>query len=185
MGTRVQRFSLGLDIGGTFTDIVVYDWVTGAQSSHKELTTHEDPSKGVMTAIDRVLAENAIPPGSITRVVHATTLFTNALIERKGAVTGLITTQGFRDTLEIGRERKYELYNIRIRKPEPLVPRDRRLEVPERMLVDGSIHTPLDERALLAATERLLAAGVTSLALVFLHAYANPQHEALALRPHI
>ena len=114
-GARVQRFSLGLDIGGTFTDIVVYDTMTGAQSSHKELTTHDDPSKGVMTAIDRVMTGNAIPAAAITRVVHATTLFTNALIERKGAVTGLITTRGFRDTLEIGRERKYELYDIHIR----------------------------------------------------------------------
>ena len=130
----MQRFSLGIDIGGTFTDIVVYDWVSGAQASHKELTTHDDPSKGVMAAIDRVMAASAIPAGAISRVVHATTLFTNALIERKGAVTGLITTQGFRDTLEIGRERKYELYDIAIRKPEPLVPRDRRLEVAGRQV---------------------------------------------------
>ena len=176
----MQRYSLGLDIGGTFTDIVVYDTVTGAQSSHKELTTHDDPSRGVMTAIDRVIRENAIPAAAITRVVHATTLFTNALIERKGAITGLITTEGFRDTLEIGRERKYELYDIHIRKPEPLVPRDLRLEVAERMLVDGRVHLALDEKALLQATERLVSAGVTSLALVFLHSYVNPRHEAQA-----
>ena len=131
----MQRYSLGIDIGGTFTDIVVYDTATGAQASHKELTTHDDPSKGVMAALDRVIAEHRIPATAISRVVHATTLFTNALIERKGAVTGLITTQGFRDTLEIGRERKYELYDIRIQKPEPLVPRNLRLEVPERALV--------------------------------------------------
>ncbi len=177
----MQRYSLGIDIGGTFTDIVVYDWVTGAQASHKELTTHDDPSKGVMAAIDRVIAGHGIATAAISRVVHATTLFTNALIERKGAVTGLVTTQGFRDTLEIGRERKYELYDIRIQKPEPLVPRDLRLEVPERMLVDGSVRLPLDERALLTATEQLVKAGVTSLALVFLHSYANPSHERQAV----
>ncbi len=176
----MQRYSLGIDIGGTFTDIVVFDTVTGAQSSHKELTTHDDPSKAVMTAIERVISGNAIPANAITRVVHATTLFTNALIERNGAVTGLITTMGFRDTLEIGRERKYELYDIHIRKPEPLVPRDRRLEVQERMLVDGRVHTPLDLDALLVATERLVTSGITSLALVFLHSYANPRHEAEA-----
>ncbi len=176
----MQRYSLGIDIGGTFTDIVVYDTATGSQASHKELTTHDDPSRGVMAAIDRVVAEHSIPPGGVARVVHATTLFTNALIERKGAVTGLITTQGFRDTLEIGRERKYELYDIAIQKPLPLVPRDRRLDVPERMLVDGRVHTPLDEVALLRATEQLIAKEVTSLALVFLHSYANPAHEQKA-----
>ncbi len=177
----MQRYALGIDIGGTFTDIVVYDTATGAQASHKELTTHDDPSRGVMAAIDRVLAAGGIPPAEIARVVHATTLFTNALIERKGACTGLITTQGFRDTLEIGRERKFELYDITIRKPEPLVPRNLRLEVPERVRVDGSVLTPLDETALLDAAGRLVAEGVTSLAIVFLHSYANPAHEQQAL----
>ena len=146
-----KRFGLGIDVGGTFTDIVVYDAVSGRQASHKELTTHDDPSEGVMAGIDRVLRESAIAPADIGRLVHATTLFSNALIERKGAPTGLITTRGFRDTLEIGRERKYELYDIRIVKPAPLVPRRLRLEVPERMAVDGSVRTPLDEDAVLAA----------------------------------
>ena len=177
----MQRYSLGIDIGGTFTDIVVYDMETGAQSSHKELTTHDDPSKGVVSAIDRVLAQHGIAPAGIARVVHATTLFTNALIERKGARTGLITTEGFRDTLEIGRERKYELYDIMIRKPEPLVPRDLRLEVPERMLVDGTVRIALDVKVLLEKAEHLVARGVTSLAVVFLHSYANTQHELMAI----
>ena len=114
-------------------------------------------------------------------MVHATTLFSNALIERKGAPTGLITTKGFRDTLEIGRERKYELYDIKIVKPAPLVPRHLRLEVPERLAVDGSVRTPLDEGAVLEAAARLAAEGVTSLAIVFLHSYANPAHERRAL----
>ena len=118
----MQRYGLGIDIGGTFTDIVIYDTKTGRQASRKELTTHGDPSDGVMTGIDRLISEG-IPASEIGRVVHATTLFTNALIERKGAVTGLLTTEGFRDTLEIGRERKYELYDIHITKPRPLVPR--------------------------------------------------------------
>ncbi len=177
----MQRYSLGIDIGGTFTDIVVYDMATGRQSSHKELTTHGDPSDGVMAGIDRVIREHQIPPGGISRVVHATTLFTNALIERKGAVTGLVTTQGFRDTLEIGRERKYELYDLTIQKPKPLVPRDLRLEVPERIMFDGTVRTPLDREALVRAADELVAKGVTSLAIVFLHAYANAAHERAAV----
>jgi N-methylhydantoinase A len=175
------QFGLGIDVGGTFTDIVVYDAATGRQASHKELTTHDDPARGVMTGIDRVLPESAIAPSDIGRLVHATTLFSNALIERKGAATGLITTKGFRDTLEIGRERKYELYDIRIVKPAPLVPRHLRLEVPERMAVDGSVRIPLDEGAVLEAAARLTAEGVTSAAIVFLHSYANPAHERRAV----
>ncbi len=177
----MQRYSLGIDIGGTFTDIVVYDPSSGRQSSHKQLTTHGDPSDGVMAGIEHVIAEHAIPPAEISRVVHATTLFTNALIERRGAVTGLITTRGFRDTLEIGRERKYELYDLAIRKPAPLAPRDLRLEVGERLRVDGSVLEPLDEAGVIAAADALVARGVTSVAIVFLHSYANPRHELAAL----
>jgi N-methylhydantoinase A len=175
-----KRLGLGIDVGGTFTDIVIYDAAAARQAAHKELTTHDDPSRGVMAGVDRLLRESGIAPADIGRVVHATTLFSNAVIERKGAKTGLITTRGFRDTLEIGRERKYELYDIRIVKPTPLVPRHLRLEVPERMAVDGTVRMPLDEGALLAASEELAADGVTSLAIVFLHSYANPCHEARA-----
>jgi N-methylhydantoinase A len=112
--------------------------------------------------------------------VHATTLFSNAVIERKGAPTGLITTKGFRDTLEIGRERKYELYDIKIVKPAPLVPRHLRLEVPERIAHDGSVRLALDEEAVVEAAEKLIAEGVTSAAIGFLHSYANPSHERRA-----
>ncbi|HJU29867.1 MAG TPA: hydantoinase/oxoprolinase family protein [Hyphomicrobiaceae bacterium] len=175
-----KRYGLGIDVGGTFTDIVIYDAATGRQASRKELTTHGDPSRGVMTGIDRLLRESDIASRDIGRLVHATTLFSNAVIERKGAPTGLITTQGFRDTLEIGRERKYELYDIRILKPAPLVPRRLRLEVPERIGVDGRVRVPLDEAALLQAAARLEAEGVASVAIVFLHSYANHAHERRA-----
>src|SRR5215468_3759640 len=117
-GEVVKRLWVGIDVGGTFTDIVVYDAATGRQASHKELTTHADPARGVMAGIDRLAAAGQIALAEIGRVVHATTLFSNAVIERKGAPTGLITTKGFRDTLEIGRERKYELYDIFIEMPE-------------------------------------------------------------------
>lgn len=175
-----QTHALGIDIGGTFTDIVVYDRATGRINKGKELTTPDDPSRGVLTGLKKLLA-NDVAPESLYRIVHATTLFTNALIERKGARTGLITTKGFRDVLEIGRERKYELYDIHIAMPKPLAPRDLRLEVTERIAHDGSEVTPLDEAELLLQVDALIAKGVESVAIVFLHAYANPAHEDAAL----
>jgi hypothetical protein len=135
----VATYSLGIDIGGTFTDIVVYDQDDGRQVSRKVLTTHDDPARAVAAGLAAVLAEGGLDPGRFTRVVHATTLFTNALIERTGAPTGLITTAGFADTLEIGRERKFELYDLNIAKPEPLVPRNLRLEVTERLRADDLV----------------------------------------------
>ena len=177
-----MSYSLGIDIGGTFTDLVVYDHARGRQLSRKVLTTHEDPARAVVAGVAALLERDRLSPAEFTRVVHATTLFTNALIERQGAPTGLLTTAGFADTLEIGRERKFELYDLNIVKPEPLVPRDRRLEVPERVRADGTVLTPLDTRRLQAQARRLAAAGVTSIAIVFLHAYANPRHEAQAAR---
>jgi N-methylhydantoinase A len=178
----VPSYSLGIDIGGTFTDIVIYDHESGRQWSRKILTTHDDPARAVAAGVAALLGEGRLEPRDFTRVVHATTLFTNALIERKGAVTGLITTDGFADTLEIGRERKFELYDLDIAKPEPLVPRNLRLEVAERMRPDGSVRHPLDGAEVAARARALVKAGATSIAIVFLHAYANPEHEALAAR---
>jgi N-methylhydantoinase A len=172
--------SLAIDIGGTFTDIVVYDHVRAESLAHKELTTPEAPHKGVVSGIRRLFTQHEIPYSAVTRVVHATTLFTNALIERKGAMTGLITTAGFRDTLEMQREHKYELYDLFIELPKPLVRRALRLEVEERTNVDATIAIPLDEEGLLAAAKTLRDAGVTSVAVVFLHSYANPKHERRA-----
>jgi N-methylhydantoinase A len=175
------KFGLGIDIGGTFTDIVLYDGAARIQFSHKQLTTPEDPTEGVMTGIAHLLQGARIDPGAIFRVVHATTLFTNALIERRGAKAGLITTAGFRDVLEIGRERKYELYDITIQKPVPLIPRHLRAEIPERMDVSGAVVVPLDEDALVETARELVAKGATSLAIVFLHSYTNPAHELRAI----
>ena len=176
----MMRLGLGIDVGGTFTDIVAYDAATGRQYSHKELTTQADPAHGVMAGLARLLADNDIAASAIARVVHATTLFSNALIERKGAATGLITTEGFRDILEMGRERKFELYDINIVKPAPLVPRHLRLEVEERIAADGSVRLPLDEDGVLRAAAELEAEGVRSLAVTFLHSYANTSHERRA-----
>jgi N-methylhydantoinase A len=178
----VPQYALGVDIGGTFTDLVVYDHETGRQWSRKVLTTHDDPARAVAAGVGAILREGGLEPRRFTRVVHATTLFTNALIERKGARTGLLTTEGFADTLEIGRERKYELYDLGITKPEPLVPRDLRLEVAERVGADGRVRRRLDARDVAAKARRAVAAGAESLAIVLLHAYANPRHEAEAAR---
>ena len=179
-----KSHALGIDIGGTFTDIIVFDQATGQVHKAKELTTHDDPARGVITGVKKALngAGAQIPASEIYRTVHATTLFTNSLIERKGAVTGLITTEGFRDALEIGRERKYELYDIFIAKPAPLAPRNLRLEARERIDAQGNPVTPLDETSVLKAAKALVGAGVESLAIVFLHAYANPAHEKAAAK---
>ena len=174
--------SLGIDIGGTFTDLVLYDHASGRQLARKVLTTHDDPVRAVTAGVDALLREGGVDSAGVGRVVHATTLFANALIERTGAVTGLLTTEGFRDTLEIGRERKYELYDLAIAKPEPLVPRRLRLEVAERVGPDGAVRRPLDREGLLLRADELAAAGAASIAVVFLHAYANPAHEAEAVR---
>jgi N-methylhydantoinase A len=176
----MPRYSLGIDIGGTFTDLVVYDHARGRQLNRKVLTTSDDPSRAVADGVAGLLGAAAVDPADVGRVVHATTLFTNALIERRGAATGLITTAGFADALEMGRERKYELYDVNIERPAPLVPRHLRLEVAERLRADGSVREALDEAALVARAEELVRAGVASLAIVFLHAYANPRHEARA-----
>ena len=184
----MARYSLGIDIGGTFTDLVIYDHESGVQVNRKLLTTHDDPARAVAAGVRALLDAGhdvtAAPRrgDDVTRVVHATTLFTNALIERRGAPTGLLTTAGFADTLEIGRERKFDLYDLNIEKPAPLVPRHLRLEVRERMGADGRVRLRLDAKDVEAGARKLVSAGVTSIAIVFLHAYANPTHEAQAAK---
>ncbi|CAN5859593.1 hydantoinase/oxoprolinase family protein [soil metagenome] len=169
--------SLGIDIGGTFTDVVIHDPRDGRAIIWKESTTPDDPARGALEGTRRVLEKAGARPEQIGRVVHATTLFTNALIERKGAKTGLLTTAGFRDVLEIGRERKYELYDLFIEMPKPLVARPWRREATERLAQDGTVEIALDVDAALAEVADLVKQGVESLAICFLHAYANPAHE--------
>jgi N-methylhydantoinase A len=169
--------SLGIDIGGTFTDVVIHDPRDGRAVIWKESTTPDDPSRGALEGTRRVLEKAGARPEQIGRVVHATTLFTNALIERKGAKTGLLTTAGFRDVLEIARERKYELYDLFIEMPKPIVPRPWRREAIERLAADGSVEKKLDIDAALKEVAQLVEQGVESLAICFLHSYANPAHE--------
>ena len=170
-------YRVGIDIGGTFTDLILMDEATGERAIGKVLTTPQDPSVGAMQGLRELLDARGIRAADITHVIHGTTLVANALIERKGARAGLITTRGFGDVLEMGREKRYDIYDLFLEMPEPLIPRPHRMEVTERVLADGAVRTPLDERDARAAAERLAAAGVESVAVCFLHSYRNPAHE--------
>lgn len=169
--------SLGSDIGGTFTDLVIIDDATGKIDIEKVLTTPSDPSlaieRGLQTLDDRI--KNCIAEASL--LVHGTTLVINAVLERKGAVTGLITTRGFRDVIEIGTEKRYDGNDLQLDLPEPLVPRPLRLEADERMHASGVVLKGLDEQSVVKAVETLLAKGAKSIAVCLINSFANPLHE--------
>lgn len=169
---------VGIDVGGTFTDLVAV--VDGRVVIGKVLSTGNRPADGLLEVLRDTLDAEGIDPGRVSQVVHGTTLVTNTLLERRGADTGLITTDGFRDVLEIRREHRFELYDTRLRLPEPLIPRDRRREVGQRTLADGTALIPLDHDAVRELAADLLAAGVKSVAIVFLHSYVDPSDEVLA-----
>jgi len=166
---------LAIDIGGTFTDVVLDE--DGQRHTAKVLTTPERPADGLMQGVDRILEQSGIGPERIDLVVHGTTLATNALIERKGAKTALITTKGHRDTLEMAFENRFDQYDIQAERNPPLIPRALRFEVNERMSYRGEALTPLDEGTVAALIAALQAAQIDSVAVGLLHAYANPAHE--------
>jgi len=168
---------IGVDIGGTFTDLVWVDDATGAVQVGKLLTTPKDPSQAVEQGVVTLLSDAGGAAADVRSVIHGTTLATNALIERKGARTGLLTTAGFRDAVEIGHEGRYDMYDIFIDSPAPLVPRHLRLEVTERMAADGRVLVPLQDGSARAAIARLRDAGAEAIAICLLHAYRNPVHE--------
>ena len=168
---------LGVDIGGTFTDLVALDEDSGAMRVGKVLTTAKDPAHGVEQGVQSLLDEAGLAAARVRAVAHGTTLATNALIERKGARTALLTTEGFRDALEIRREGRYDMYDLLIDPPAPLVPRHLRWEIPERLLPDGVVLRPLDESAARRAIGELVDANVEAVAICLLHAYLNPAHE--------
>ncbi|GBQ27349.1 hydantoinase/oxoprolinase family protein [Gluconacetobacter azotocaptans] len=170
-----SQIRLAADIGGTFTDIVLE--TPRQRLTRKVLTTPRVPENGVMTGLELVLADAGLGFQDVTAFVHGTTLATNAIIERRGARTALIGTDGFRDILEIGTESRFNQYDLMLQKPRPLVPRELRFTVPERMDARGTIQRPLDEQAVRALIPRLEAAAIESVAITFLHAYANPAHE--------
>lgn len=174
-----RRYRLGCDIGGTFTDFVLHDEETGGLTIHKCLTTPADPALAVEQGVGELAARVGGMIGELGEVIHGTTLVINAILERKGARTGLLTTAGFRDVLELGREIRYAPYDIFAEFPEPLVPRHLRLEVDERMRADGSVLRPLDPAHARAVVRALLGLGVESVAVCLLNAYVNPAHERL------
>ncbi len=171
------RYRFGFDIGGTFTDFVLIDSLSGKVRTHKVLTTPEAPSRAVMEGW-RFLLDAADATGSdVETAIHATTLITNALLEGKGATTALITTRGFRDILELRREMRYDIYDLEISLPEPLVPRYRRFEASERMNARGDVLAPLDVASLEPLVAEFNAQNVEACAVVLMHAFTNPDHE--------
>lgn len=168
---------VAFDIGGTFTDFVLHDSSTGATHHLKVPTTPHDPGAAVVAGLEELLDIAGVRSAAVSTVLHATTVATNAVLERKGAATGLITTDGFRDVLIIGRQKRYETYDLYIDKPHPLVQRRHIAEVRERVGPDGSVVAPLDEKSVDRAIDAMIASERETVAVSLLHAYAGPEHE--------
>src|SRR5215216_3301172 len=177
--TVAEGYRLAIDIGGTFTDVVLLDSTTQRLTFVKAPTTPADRSLGFFAGIDGVLEAADAPPHNVRTIAHGSTVATNAVLEGKGSRLGLITTLGFRDILEIGRAYIPGIFTnfLRWQKPERLVPLERVRAVPERIAADGTVIAPLDEAAAREAIQELLAEGIESLAIALLHSYANPDHE--------
>ena len=172
----VAPFRIGVDIGGTFTDLVMVD-ARGELRNEKVLTTPHDPSIGVLTGIKLILENNAVQARDVQNVIHGTTLVANALIERKGVRTALITTAGFRDVLQIGREWRYDIYDLFLAPVEPLVPRALCFEIKERVVHDGTVLEPLDLSALPQIADQIKQAKVDAVAVCLLHSFQFSEHE--------
>src|SRR5262245_936202 len=182
----MSRWRVGVDSGGTFTDICLFDGQSGRVEVWKVPSTPDDPSRGIAQGVEegmrRVVPEaTERPAAAVVYFGHGTTVATNALIQHRGVKTGLITTDGFRDLLEIGRQKRPDLYDIQADKSLTLVPRDLRLEVPERVRYTGEVETPLDEDKMRAAARALKAAGVKAVAVCFLYGFIHPDHEKRAV----
>jgi N-methylhydantoinase A len=172
---------VGVDIGGTFTDLVLR-LPDGSLRVSKVPSTPDDPGRAVVEGLAALLRAAGVAPGDVVEIVHGTTVASNTILQKTGAVTGLITTRGFRDVLEIGRVRTPDLYDLTWEKPRPLVPRRLRLEVDERIAADGSVVRPLDEAEVARAAEALVRGGAQVVAICFINSYANPAHERAAER---
>lgn len=169
--------TIGSDIGGTFTDFVEIDERSGRFDVYKTLTTPDDPSRAVDDGVIELTSRQGQSPRAVDVMVHGTTLVINAVIERKGSKTGLITTKGFRDVLEIGREKRFDAYDLQIEFPQPLVPRYLRLEVDERIHASGQVLKALDETQVREVVSELLSQGCASIAVCLINSYAHPLHE--------
>lgn len=176
---ETARFRLGVDVGGTFTDLCLFDEVEHTLRTYKVPSTPDDFCRGIMDGISAILKEGSLAPAALGYLVHGTTVATNAMIQRTGGRVGLLTTAGFRDLLEIRRQSRphNELYNFFYVKAPTLIPRHLRLEVPERILADGQIWLPLDEAAAVSAITQLVQLGVQTIAICLLNSYVDPRHE--------
>jgi N-methylhydantoinase A len=170
-----DKARLAVDIGGTFTDLAL-EW-NGRRESVKVLTTSRAPEEGVLTGVEQILKLAGLEPGDLALIIHGTTLATNAIIERKGARTALIVTEGFRDSIEMAFEHRFEQYDIFMQKPPPLVARELRFGVPERMDGRGNVLIALDEAAVRALAPKLKAQGIEAIAIGYIHAYLDGKHE--------
>ena len=181
-GTPVQHegFRIGVDIGGTFTDLVVFDERAGEVRTLKVPSTPHDPSKAVLNAVRRPHSEFGIDLSQVTQFTHATTVACNTILEASGARTGLLVTEGFRDVLQIQRHKRYRLFDLAYKKIPPLVPRHLTYGIPERMDAAGAVVRPLDEEAVAAAVEALGREGIDALAICFLFSFRNAAHEQRA-----
>ncbi|NRB30944.1 MAG: hydantoinase/oxoprolinase family protein [Rhizobiaceae bacterium] len=175
--TNQSQLRIAVDVGGTFTDTVVMDAANSVIASAKTPTTPANPTLGAKLGVEQALAQTEHTLSEVTGFVHGTTLATNALIERRGAAVACVTTEGFRDILEIAYERRYSQYDINISKPDLIVPRRHCFTVPERILADGSVHQALDESCIDGLVASLDAANIEAVAICLLHSYANPVHE--------
>jgi N-methylhydantoinase A len=175
----MEKYQIGIDIGGTFIDLVILDSITGRLSVGKRLSSKENPERAVAEALREILERQHIAAADVGIAIHGTTLITNLIIERKGEKTGLLTTRGFRDALEIGREMRYDIYDIFLELPKPLVSRRFRIEVDERLDNHGNVIVPLDLKEAGLAVDELLSRGVRSVAVCLLHSFRNPAHERI------
>tara|TARA_B110000240_G_scaffold71578_1_gene81456 strand:- start:797 stop:2881 length:2085 start_codon:yes stop_codon:yes gene_type:complete len=174
-----NNFRIGVDIGGTFTDIVAVRENSGEKFNGKVLTTPMNPSEGVLQGVSEIIKKHNINPENC-RIIHGTTLVANALIERKGVETALLTTEGFKDVLEIGREWRYDLFSLDLEMPNPIVPRHLRFEIKERLDYKGDILVSLDQNELILIAKKLAKFNIRTLAIVFMHSFKNSIHEELA-----
>ena len=174
-----NNFRIGVDIGGTFTDIVAVRENNGEKFNGKVLTTPMNPSEGVLQGVSEIIKKHNINPENC-RIIHGTTLVANALIERKGVETALLTTEGFKDVLEIGREWRYDLFSLDLEMPNPIVPRHLRFEIKERLDYKGDILVSLDQKELILIAKKLSKLNIRTLAIVFMHSFKNSIHEELA-----
>ena len=175
-----MSYRIGIDIGGTFTDFAILSEGDRRLFIHKQLTTPDDPEQSVLSGVPRLLEKASVAAAEITAVVHGTTLITNAIIQRRGAKTAMLVTEGFTDILDIARERRYDMYDLTITYPDPLVPQELRREILERMGPDGVPRAAVSKEAIIAAFQDLVDQDVRAVAVCFLNSPANPSHERLA-----